>query len=199
MRGRGFVIPVTIAIAAVACTSRNREATQRQAPGIEASPEPSPTESPEPIPTTRETGAAPLAPSAPAPAPKEFHPDVVIEIRSDGNDLRFVPDDVTVKAGQNILLVFKNEASRKTGFRHNWVLVLPGRSSEVAALGPEAGTGGGDIFFEPYVLANSHRVPPGGETRLAFEAPRPGVYPFICTEDGHWKEMRGLLRVVEVD
>ena len=48
----------------------------------------------------------------------------------------------------------------------------------------------------PEVLYSSPLVPTGGTFRLDFKAPsKAGEYPFLCTFPGHWRIMKGVIKV----
>jgi azurin len=46
------------------------------------------------------------------------------------------------------------------------------------------------------VLFSTPLVATGKSFKLAFKAPnKPGEYPFICTFPGHWRIMKGVIKV----
>jgi azurin len=48
----------------------------------------------------------------------------------------------------------------------------------------------------PDVLAATPMINPGGKYTLLVKVPNvPGDYPYICTFPGHWRIMKGILRV----
>jgi azurin len=79
---------------------------------------------------------------------------------------------VTAGSDEKVGKAADEMASLKDGYERNFVPKLP----EV-------------LFATPLVN--------GGETfQLDFKAPdKPGAYPFICSFPGHWRMMKGILKV----
>jgi azurin len=77
-------------------------------------------------------------------------------------------------ASEKVGVAADNMASLEDGYEKNFVPDL----KEV-------------LFFTP--LVNSNQV-----FQLDFTAPdKPGDYPFICSFPGHWRMMKGVMRVTE--
>jgi len=116
-------------------------------------------------------------------------------------DLKFTPTEFTVKAGSAVNLVFRNPDN----LYHNLVIVNAG-ALETVGLKADLMAGDPDGMDKDYVpddpnvlhwtpqitlgIARSHT--------LRFFAPdEPGDYPYICTFPGHWRVMRGVMKVIE--
>lgn len=110
--------------------------------------------------------------------------------------LQFDLTELTVKAGSNLQLVFKNNDD----MLHNFVLCAPGRGQEVGAaamlLGID-GTAKNYVPDSPDVLFHTMLVQPGSNDRIFFTAPtQPGDYEYICSFPGHATIMKGIMHVV---
>ena len=115
-----------------------------------------------------------------------------LTLASVGDTMAFDKTTLTVKAGQKVHLVFKNNATRPD-MPHNWVLVKPGTEAAVAAAGIEAGQSQNYVPLTPDVLAKTPPSTPGGTVDVTFTAPDKGSYPYICTLPGHAQTMKGTL------
>ncbi len=121
----------------------------------------------------------------------------LIELSTVPNKMAFDKTTLTVTAGTNVSLLFKNPDEMV----HNVVIIKPGSSEKV---GKAADLMAGDKngyeknFVPPFseVLFATPLVAGGGTYQLDFTAPEPGEYPFLCTFPGHWQIMKGVLRVV---
>ncbi len=156
---------------------------------------------PSPMPTgpSETPSSSAPAPAAPVPgeAPKPSAQKVEIQIASVDNQMAFDKTSLTVPAGAEVHLVFKNNATVAT-LPHNWVLVKPGTEASVAAAGLKLGEPAGYVDVrDKDVLANTDLAKPGQTTEMTFTAPDvPGKYPYICTFPGHYMMMKGVLTVI---
>jgi azurin len=149
-----------------------------------------------PIPTTQ----AEIAPAAPKPEAVPVEPPkpaqhVELQIASQANTMTFDKTALTVPAGAEVHLVFKNNATMST-LPHNWVLVKPGTEASVAAAGLKLGDQAG--YFDVRdkdALVHTPMAKPGESSEVTFTAPDPGTYPYICTVPGHYMMMKGVLTV----
>jgi putative membrane-bound dehydrogenase-like protein len=116
-------------------------------------------------------------------------------------DLKFDITEFTVKAGSAIELTFHNPDN----MYHNLVLVDAGTVDRVG-LAADIMAGDPDGLAKHYVpddagvLQWTPQLTIGGARThvLRFYAPaKPGDYPYICTFPGHWRAMRGVMKVVE--
>ncbi|MGI9457507.1 MAG: PVC-type heme-binding CxxCH protein, partial [Aeoliella sp.] len=118
-------------------------------------------------------------------------------IKTVPNHMLYDRTRITVEAGKLASIVFENDDT----MMHNLVITEPGGMSEVgkAAEAMAAQSGGFAKGFIPEsdrILWASKLLQPGESATLSFEAPQPGVYPFVCTYPGHWRRMFGSLVVV---
>ncbi len=111
--------------------------------------------------------------------------------------LKFAQELITAKPGEDLELTFDN----RDGIPHNFVLIQPGSFEKVGAAS--------DAFISNPNAAERHYVPEmpeiidftpvlnAGEAFIIHRrAPNePGDYPYICTFPGHWRVMKGILRV----
>jgi azurin len=138
--------------------------------------------------------AASAAPSASAPPAKPV-PHVELAIQSVANTMGYDKTALTVPAGAEVHLVFKNNANMAT-LPHNWVLVKPGTEASVAAGGLKYGEPAGYInMSDKDMIEHTPLAKPGETSEVTFTAPAPGTYPYICTVPGHYMLMKGVLTV----
>jgi azurin len=127
---------------------------------------------------------------------KESSEPVTLRVDSDGEFLAFTPPELVCPTGARVRVIFRHTGQRLPQ-EHNWVLTLPGASDAVAQAGAAAGPASGFVpAHDRRVLAATPLCGRGTEATVAFTAPPPGDYPFICTFPGHAAEMRGVLHVV---
>jgi azurin len=111
--------------------------------------------------------------------------------------LKFSVEDITVKAGSKIKLVFNNNDD----MLHNFMLTQTGAGNEVGDLALKLGIQGEKLNYvpkTPKVLAHTTVLQPGEIETIYFNAPgTPGVYPYICSYPGHYFIMKGVIRVVK--
>ncbi len=115
------------------------------------------------------------------------------------NVMKFDQDTLTVKTGEKVQLLFRNE---KCALMHNILIGTPGSKDAIGGLADKMMTDpsamakayipdSSDILFKGTKL-----VPTGQSDLLEFTAPAPGDYPYICTFPGHWRLMQGVLKVL---
>ena len=130
---------------------------------------------------------------APLGAPLE------IEISAVKEEMKYTIEAFTVKPGQYVRITLKNPDE----MQHNLVFVRPGRVEEVGSLvtAMAKATDAADRDYippTPDVLLWTKLVDPGQSVTLEFIAPTtPGDYPYMCTFPGHWKTMRGMMKVAQ--
>jgi azurin len=121
---------------------------------------------------------------------------VVLTVETDGEFLAFKPEELTVPAGAPVRLVFRH-TGRRIQQNHNWVLVKPGTADAFDDAALAAGASHGWMPpGDPRLIAATAAASPGRQVVVDFIAPAPGDYPFLCTQEGHGFEMRGVLHVV---
>lgn len=114
-------------------------------------------------------------------------------------DLKFDIKEFTVKTGSAIELTFYNPDN----MYHNLVLVDAGALDRVGLkadlmAGQPDGLQKNYVPDDPGVLQWTPQLTIGGARShvLRFYAPeKPGDYPYICTFPGHWRAMRGVMKV----
>jgi len=114
--------------------------------------------------------------------------DPTHQIRATGDLLEFDSKSMSVKAGEQVILEFLNQAVTQ---QHNWVLVQSGVKDEIAAAGIAAGASSGWIPQDERILAHTGLINPGGTGLVQFTAPPAGKYQFVCTFPGHSAAMFG--------
>jgi azurin len=111
--------------------------------------------------------------------------------------MAFDKEVITVPAGRSVSLIFDNPDVMP----HNVVIIQPGSNEKVgkAADGMASLKDGFEKNFVPAlpeVLFATPLVNAGKSYQLEFKAPdKDGDYPFICSFPGHWRVMKGILRV----
>jgi azurin len=137
--------------------------------------------------------------AAPAASPSESAKPVQkveLELETVGNTMTYKQTALTVPAGAEVHMTFKNNATAAT-LPHNFVVVKPGTEAAVAAAGLKMGEAAGYLdLSDRDILANGPFVKPGTSADFTFTAPeQPGKYPYICTVPGHYMMMKGVLTV----
>lgn len=139
--------------------------------------------------------APPPATASASAAPAKVVPHVELALQSVANTMGYDKTALTVPAGAEVHLVFKNNSTMAT-LPHNWVLVKPGTEASVAAGGLKYGEPAGYInMSDKDMIEHTPLAKPGETSELTFTAPAPGAYPYICTVPGHYMLMKGVLTV----
>ncbi len=124
---------------------------------------------------------------------------VTVNIKVVKDIMQFDKKEITVKAGQKVILVLENP----DGMQHNLVIIRPGTLEKVGAAADIMARDpkGAEKHYVPQmpeVLYATKLVGTGESVILEFVVPSsPGNYPFVCTFPGHWRGMNGVLKVVE--
>lgn len=116
-------------------------------------------------------------------------------------DLKFTPEEFTVKAGSAVELIFRNPDS----LYHNLVIVNEGALETVGTkadlmAGQPDGLDKNYVPDDPNVLHWTPQITLGiarSHTLRFFAPDKPGDYPYVCTFPGHWRVMKGVMKVVE--
>lgn len=120
-----------------------------------------------------------------------------IVIEPKGNEMLFEQTEITVEAGQEIILVFDNTAS-SPAMVHNVVFLNTDDKSAINRVG-QAALSAADNEYVPNdeaVLAATPLAKPGETVEVTFTAPdAPGKYLYICTFPGHYAMMQGTMIV----
>ena len=113
--------------------------------------------------------------------------------------MQFTKTAFTVKAGQKVTLNFDNGDN----MQHNLVIIKPGTSEKVGTAADEMARDPKGALKHyvpevPEVLHATKLLDPEGSFTLQFTAPaQPGDYPYVCTFPGHWRMMKGVMKVLK--
>jgi azurin len=113
--------------------------------------------------------------------------------------MKFDKTALTAKAGTTIQIVLENPDF----MQHNLVIVKPKMLEKVGAAADNLARdpNGAKLNYVPRmpeVLAATPLVNPAGKFTLTFKVPATvGDYPFVCTFPGHWRIMKGVLKVTK--
>lgn len=123
---------------------------------------------------------------------------MILQLSTVPGKMIFDKNVIEVPAGTQVSLEFMNPDE----MAHNVVIVKPGALESVgkAADAMASLKDGYEKNFVPAsdeVLFATPLVNGGGTYQLDFKAPaKKGEYPFICTFPGHWRMMKGVLKVI---
>jgi glucose/arabinose dehydrogenase/azurin len=127
----------------------------------------------------------------------EYKGRTLIQLSTISGKMAYDKFVINIKAGSLVSLIFKNPDEMP----HNVVIIKPG-SSEIVGKAADAMASRKDAYAKnfvpaiPEVLYSTPLVATGSSYRLDFTAPgKPGEYPFICTFPGHWRIMKGVIKV----
>ena len=133
------------------------------------------------------------------PENSESDQEKVIRLTALPGKMLFDKKIIAIPAGESISLIFENPDQMP----HNVVITKPGSMEKVgnAADKMASSANGYERNFVPdmpEVLFATPLVGPGKSFKLEFKAPDvPGEYPFICSFPGHWRTMKGIIKVVD--
>lgn len=136
--------------------------------------------------------------SAP-PTAKVGKVDKIITMRVVKDIMKFDKELITAKAGTTVQIVLQNPDF----MQHNLVLIKPATLEKVGAAADRLAQdpNGAKMNYVPKmneVIKATPLVNPGGKYTLTFKVPAvPGDYPYVCTFPGHWRIMRGIMRVTK--
>ena len=123
---------------------------------------------------------------------------LVVRMRTVKNEMKYDLSEFIVPAGESVELVLENIDF----MQHNLVIVKQGAMEKVGLASDKlaADPNGAKQNYVPKmdeVLFATTLVDPEQTVILKFTAPsEPGEYPFICTFPGHWRIMKGIMKVV---
>lgn len=148
-------------------------------------------------PPSGEPAATSVSTSSPASeAPAYDIPEGAIVVRPDGDQLAFADTEFTVKAGEEVTLVFQNTATAAAMSHNVLVLTSADAINRVGQSAMAAGPAKEYIPDDEAVLAGTPVAAPGETVQVTFTAPStPGEYPYICTFGGHYMMMQGTMMV----
>lgn len=122
----------------------------------------------------------------------------VIKMKTVREEMRFDLGTFTVKAGMPVTIILENPDA----MQHNLVIGKPKSTERIGKLADamitaKDGAERNYVPSSPDVLAATALVNPSQTVRLTFKAPdQPGDYPYLCTFPGHWRLMKGVMKVV---
>lgn len=117
-----------------------------------------------------------------------------VVIQSVGNELKFAQTEFSVKAGQEVHLVFENKATVQ-GMSHNVVILTDEASIDRVGLAAIQAAENDYIPDDKAILFYTPLAGPGETVEMVFTAPEPGTYYYACTFPGHYVLMRGVMKV----
>ncbi len=123
--------------------------------------------------------------------------DQVINIKVVKNVMKFDKELFQVKAGSTIQIVFQNPDF----MQHNFVLIKQNTLEKVGAAADKLAQdpNGAKLSYIPKIPEILQAMPlvnPEGKFTLTFKVPAlTGDYPYICTFPGHWRIMKGVMKV----
>jgi len=91
--------------------------------------------------------------------------DVSLELSTVGDTMAYDKTTLTVKPGATVKLHFKNNATSQA-MQHNFILVNPGKDSDVAMAGLSAGASKDFIPESPEIIAHTKLLKPGEEDHI---------------------------------
>lgn len=137
--------------------------------------------------------------TASAPAKKEVKKSTTVIIKVVKDIMQYDKELITLKAGEKVTLVLENP----DGMPHNLLIATPGSYEKVGAAAdallrnPKAA----EMQYipeMPEVLFATKLLETGQSDAIEFTVPSTlGDYPFMCTFPGHWRGMKGIMRVVK--
>jgi azurin len=125
--------------------------------------------------------------------------DRTIDINVTKGTMKFDKELIEVKAGTTVRIRLRNPDF----MQHNLLIIMPnslekvGKAADQLAQDPK-GAEKNYIPSMPEVLHATPLVDPEGSYTLTFKVPASaGDYPYICTFPGHWRIMKGIMRVTK--
>jgi putative membrane-bound dehydrogenase-like protein len=125
--------------------------------------------------------------------------DKVIVLKVLKDVMKYDRELITAKAGTTIQIVLQNPDF----MQHNLLVLKPNTMEKVGLAADKMVTdpNGAKMHYIPKlpeVIAATPMINPGGKYTLLVKLPNvPGDYPYICTFPGHWRIMKGILRVTK--
>lgn len=150
-------------------------------------------------PTSKKSAAKPAGAKGATPSAKKTVSAITINMNVVPEMMQFTKTLITVKAGQKVILDFENGDN----MQHNLVIIKPGTTEKVGAAADEIARDPKGALKHyvpqmPEVLHATKMLDPEASFSLQFTAPeQPGDYPYLCTFPGHWRMMKGVMKVVK--
>jgi uncharacterized protein len=131
--------------------------------------------------------------------PPSNEPTLELTVTAVRGQMKFSLESFTVKPSQRVKITFTNPDE----MQHNLVVIRPGTTEQVGALAdamaktPDAAERN-YIPPTPDVITSTKLADPNETVTLEFVAPRQtGDYPYVCTFPGHWRIMKGNMKVAQ--
>lgn len=119
----------------------------------------------------------------------------LVKITLKGTDqMQFDKKEINIKKGSKVELTFKHDGKLPVNIMgHNFVLLNQGVDLVKFATEAMKGKDSGYVLPEQAkdVIAQTNLIGGGQSTTITFDAPKPGVYDFLCTFPGHYAMMKG--------
>jgi azurin len=133
------------------------------------------------------------------PVSKVGNIDKVIVIKVIKDVMKYDKQLITAKAGSTVQIIIQNPDF----MQHNFLLIKQGTLEKVGAAADRMAhePNAAKMQYVPRMPEVLHATPlinPGGKYVLTFKVPvTPGDYPYVCTFPGHWRIMKGIMRVTK--
>jgi azurin len=127
--------------------------------------------------------------------------DKVIVLKVLKDVMKYDKQLITAKAGTTIQIVLQNPDF----MQHNLVLIKPKTLEKVGAAADKLAQDPNGAKMQyvpkmPEVIKATPLINPAGKYTLNIKLPDvPGDYLYVCTFPGHWRIMKGILRVTKAD
>ena len=123
--------------------------------------------------------------------------DTVTIILNSNDQMRFDKTDITVFEGQTVILTLNHTGSMPIkAMGHNFVLIT--NDITISDFAKDAMKAQENAYIptdRQHVIAHTALLGGGGIDTIIFEAPKKGVYDFLCSFPGHYSIMKGKFNV----
>ena len=142
-------------------------------------------------------GVTGLVSKAPEPDLGDTSEAQVINLKTVEEKMLFDKSTFKVTAGKRVKIIFDNNDSMP----HNIIIGKPGSLEKLGAaadamLSDRSAVEKGYVPSSPDIIASMGLLFPGQKEVMNFTAPKsPGDYVYVCTFPGHWRIMKGIMKV----
>ena len=113
-------------------------------------------------------------------------------ILNSNDTMKFDKNMILVPAGKKITLTLNHTGKfGKRGMGHNFVLLKSGVDVNDFAIRAASAMKTEYIPDGDEIIAYTKLLGGGDSDTISFDAPKKGIYTFICTFPGHWQLMKG--------
>lgn len=140
-----------------------------------------------------------VKPAITASADPNARYDQLVKLNVVKESMKYDQPSFTVKAGSLV----KIELNNPDFMQHNLLILQEGTLEKVGAAADKLAMDPNGLASQyvpqiPEVLASTPLVNPGNSYSFIIKVPdRAGDYPYICSFPGHWRIMRGIMKVVK--